>query len=83
MYALVGLSAELAEQLVAIETGGDDAVHQARTRVRRVRSILSVYRRAFDREEDRRLRARLKTLGHRLGSVRDLEVRAADLAALK
>ena len=82
MYALVGLSAELAEQLVAIETGGDDAVHQARTRVRRVRSILSVYRRAFDREEDRRLRARLKTLGHRLGSVRDLEVRAADLAEL-
>ena len=82
MYALVGVSAELAEQLVAIETGGEDAVHQARTRVRRVRSILSVYRRAFDREEDRRLRARLKTLGHRLGTVRDLEVRAADLQAL-
>ncbi|ANF30444.1 hypothetical protein A0130_00980 [Leifsonia xyli] len=82
MYALVGVSAELAEQLVAIETGGEDAVHQARTRVRRLRSILSVYRRAFDREEDRRLRARMKTLGHRLGNVRDLEVRAGDLAGL-
>ena len=26
MYGLVGVSAELAEQLVAIETGGEDAV---------------------------------------------------------
>lgn len=82
MYALVGVSAELAEQLVAIETGGDDAVHQARTRVRRLRSILSVYRKAFDREAERRMRARLKGLGHRLGDVRDLEVRADDLAGL-
>ena len=40
-----------------------DAVHQARTRVRRLRSVLSVYRRAFDRDETDRLRARLKTPG--------------------
>jgi len=82
MYALVGIAAELAEQLVAIETGGEDAVHQARTRVRRVRSILSVYHSAFDRDAERRMRARLKGLGHRLGDVRDREVRARDLAAL-
>lgn len=75
MYALVGVSAELAEQLVAIEANGEDAVHQARTRVRRLRGILSVYRKAFDREADRRMRARLKRLGTRLGEVRDLEVR--------
>ena len=82
MYALVGVSAELAEQLVAVETGGEDAVHQARTRVRRLRSILSVYRKAFDRDAEGRMRARLKGLGHRLGNVRDLEVRARDLAEL-
>ncbi len=82
MYALVGVSAELAEQLVAIETGGEDAVHQARTRVRRLRSILGVYRKAFDRQEVDRMRARLRRLGHRLGDVRDLEVRARDLEGL-
>jgi len=76
MFSLVAVSAELAEQLVAIESGGEDAVHQARTRVRRLRSVLSVYRKAFDAEETRRLRARLKTLGTRLGEVRDREVRA-------
>ena len=82
MYSLVGVSAELAQQLVAVEAGGEDAVHQARTRVRRLRSILSVYRRAFDRNETRRMRARLKRLGARLGNARDLEVRARDLSSL-
>lgn len=82
MYALVGVSAELAEQLVAIETNGDDAVHQARTRVRRLRAILSVYRKAFDRDANRRIRARLQRLGTRLGEVRDLEVRIRDLEGL-
>jgi CHAD domain-containing protein len=76
MFSLVAVSAELAEQLVAVETGGPDAVHQARTRVRRLRSILSVYRRAFDRDQTDKLRRRLKTLGSLLGDVRDLEVRA-------
>lgn len=82
MFSLVAVSAQLAEQLVAIETGGDDAVHQARTRVRRLRSILSVYRRAFEQDETRRLRERLKQLGDRLGAVRDLEVRALAVEAL-
>lgn len=82
MYALVTTAAELAEQLVAIETGGEDAVHQARTRVRRLRSILGVYRTAFDRDAAAAMRARLRRLGHRLGDVRDLEVRARDLAGL-
>lgn len=79
MFSLVAVSAELAEQLVAIESDGDDAVHQARTRVRRLRSVLGVYRRAFEPAETEHLRARLKTLGDRLGVVRDAEVRAAAL----
>ncbi|MFF1633770.1 CHAD domain-containing protein [Leifsonia sp. NPDC058248] len=82
MFALVALSAELAEQLVAVETGGDDAVHQARTRVRRLRSVLGVYRRAFRPDETRRMRDRLRELGAVLGETRDLEVRADDLENL-
>ncbi|WP_314147709.1 CHAD domain-containing protein [uncultured Leifsonia sp.] len=82
MFSLVAVSAELAEQLVAVESGGEDAVHQARTRVRRLRSILGVYKRAFDVEQNDRMRARLKALGDRLGEVRDLEVRAAALEDL-
>ena len=76
MFSLGAVSAELAEQLVAVETGGPDAVHQARTRVRRLRSVLSVYRKAFDRDQTEHLRRRLKALGGMLGDVRDLEVRA-------
>ncbi|WP_247597370.1 CHAD domain-containing protein [Leifsonia sp. PS1209] len=82
MFSLVAVSAELAEQLVAIETGGDDAVHQARTRVRRLRSILGVYRRAFEKDDAKRLRRRLRALGTRLGVVRDLEVLAEALDGL-
>lgn len=76
MFSLVAVSAELAEQLVAIESDGEDAVHQARTRVRRLRSVLAVYKKAFEPEETGRLRERLKALGTRLGEVRDREVRA-------
>jgi CHAD domain-containing protein len=82
MFSLVVVSAELAEHLVAIENEGDDAVHQARTRVRRLRSVLRVYRTAFDREDADRLRARLSSLGARLGTVRDLEVKATALEDL-
>ncbi|MFJ8893439.1 CHAD domain-containing protein [Leifsonia sp. NPDC102414] len=82
MFSLVAVSAELAEWLVAIESGGADAVHQARIRVRRLRSILSVDRRAFEKNEAKRLRRRLGVLGSQLGTARDLEVRADALAAL-
>ncbi|MFF1572913.1 CHAD domain-containing protein [Leifsonia sp. NPDC058292] len=82
MFALTRLSAELAEQLVAVEAHGEDAVHQARTRVRRLRSVLGVYRRAFDQDATRRLRARLRELGRVLGDARDFEVRSSALEDL-
>ncbi|WP_431276978.1 CHAD domain-containing protein [Leifsonia poae] len=82
MFALVRLSAELAEQLIAVELGGEDAVHQARTRVRRLRSVLGVYRRAFNKAAAKELSARLKSLGDALGRARDLEVRATALENL-
>ncbi|WP_223690243.1 CHAD domain-containing protein [Leifsonia poae] len=82
MFSLVALSAELAEQLVAVQETGDDAVHQARTRVRRLRSVLQVYRRAFQSTAARRLRQRLRELSTALGEVRDLQVRASALSGL-
>lgn len=82
MFALVTLAAELAAQLIAVEQQGEDAVHQARTRVRRIRSVLSAYRRAFEPEAARDLRWRLRTLGGSLGEARDLDVRAAALENL-
>lgn len=82
MFALVTLAAELAAQLIAVEQRGEDAVHQARTRVRRIRSVLSVYRRAFESEAARDLRKRLRALGGSLGEARDLDVRAKALENL-
>ena len=58
VLASCAVSAELAEQLRrAWRPAATDAVHQARTRVRRLRSILSVYRRAFAARRTERMRA--------------------------
>lgn len=82
MFSLVAVSAELAEQLVAIDEDGEDAVHQARVRVRRLRSVLRVYRAAFESHAALGMRLRLEALGDRLGAVRDLEVKADTLEDL-
>ena len=60
----------------------DDAVHRLRTAVRRLRTVLAVYRPVFDRDEVEALRGRLAEFGDVLGEVRDLEVRRADVAAV-
>lgn len=52
----------------------DDAVHQMRVTVRRLRSVLSTYRPLLDAEQTESLRAELKWLGALLGDVRDAEV---------
>jgi CHAD domain-containing protein/uncharacterized protein YjbK len=53
-----------------------DAVHQMRTTVRRLRSVLAAYRRLFDADRVASLRDQLRTLGGVLGTARDAEVRA-------
>jgi len=53
-----------------------DSVHQMRSAVRRLRSVLAAYRRLFDDERVSSLRDRLRTLGGVLGTARDAEVRA-------
>lgn len=53
-----------------------DGVHRHRTRVRRLRTVLSVVRRVTDPGETRELRRSLKRWGSTLGEARDAEVRA-------
>jgi CHAD domain-containing protein len=73
---LILLDAELREQLAAVRRDEPDAVHQARIRVRRIRSVLAVYRRLFARGRTEDLRRELRELGAALGAARDPEVRA-------
>ncbi|MCP2030978.1 CHAD domain-containing protein [Okibacterium sp. HSC-33S16] len=58
-----------------------DAVHQMRTTVRRLRSVLAAFRRIFDRSATDDLRSHLKRLGFALGEARDAEVRGLRAAA--
>lgn len=52
-----------------------DAVHQLRTHVRRLRSVLAAYTPLFDAAVVQTVRRSYRELGRELGTVRDLEVR--------
>jgi CHAD domain-containing protein len=52
----------------------EDAVHQMRVAVRRIRGTLRVYRKLLDRARVRQFRDELQWLGRRLAPARDLEV---------
>lgn len=72
LRAIVGRMRELEVDAVADEP---DAVHQLRTHVRRVRSVLAAYEPVFDASPAIVLRRRYGELGDELGVVRDIEVR--------
>jgi len=69
----------VAERMSQLETAAladePDAVHQLRTHVRRLRSLLAAYGPLFDASVVTGLRRRYRTFGRELGVVRDLEVR--------
>lgn len=76
----VGLRAQVVlDRLPAAVEDQYDAVHQLRTAVRRLRSLLAAFRSRFLGDEVTDLRHRLSTFGDILGEARDLEV-AAELA---
>jgi len=52
----------------------EDAVHQMRVAIRRIRGTLRVYRRLLDPDRVQRVRAELSWLAGRLAAARDLEV---------
>lgn len=66
----------------AVSNDEPDAVHQARVALRRMRSILQVYKKVFDRGDAARLRDELRWAGEKLGGPRDAEVIQAELVAL-
>jgi CHAD domain-containing protein len=66
------------EQRAALDDD-PDAVHQLRTAVRRLRNVLAAFGGLVDPATAGALRACLSAYGDRLGVVRDLEVRAADV----
>ncbi|KHK96185.1 hypothetical protein LK09_16250 [Microbacterium mangrovi] len=75
--ALAGAAAEVAETLPPALANEPDGVHQQRTRVRRLRSILAGYRHVVDVRAADRVRVAYGEWGRELGVVRDIEVRAA------
>lgn len=66
----------------AVAVDDPDAVHQARVSLRRMRSILQVYKKVFDRGDAKRLRDELRWAGEKLGGPRDAEVIQEELLAL-
>jgi CHAD domain-containing protein len=77
--AIVTALRALADRLDAFEPAAladePDAVHQLRTHVRRLRSMLVAYSPLFDGSVAKSLRRRYREFGKELGTVRDLEVR--------
>ncbi|AEE46512.1 CYTH and CHAD domain-containing protein [Cellulomonas fimi] len=65
---------------VGLRLGDDEAVHDARVAVRRLRAALAVYRPVVDRAVTDPVRDRLRHVGHVLGAARDAHVERAVLA---
>lgn len=77
--ALITALRAIAERLDALEPAAladePDAVHQLRTHVRRLRSVIAAFAPLFDASVAAALRRRYGTFGKELGTVRDIEVR--------
>jgi inorganic triphosphatase YgiF len=82
---VVGAVRELADELRRTDplarADAGDAIHRMRTTVRRLRSVLVVYSRVFEKPAVADLSAELEQLGVELGRARDAEVRGRRAAA--
>lgn len=56
------------------ETRAEEAIHQARVAIRRLRAALSLFKPLFGDPESERLKAALRRTGQSLGAARDLDV---------
>jgi len=74
LVAVGALVDDLARIDPLVRADEHDAVHQLRTRIRRLRSLFASYRTVFDREVTGPLRDRLQAVGVSLGAARDTEV---------
>ncbi|RNB50364.1 CHAD domain-containing protein [Agromyces tardus] len=75
LTALRAVGERMSQLEPAVLADEPDAVHQLRTYVRRLRSLLAAYGPLFDVSVATGLRRRYRTFGRELGVVRDLEVR--------
>ncbi|MCR1161713.1 CYTH and CHAD domain-containing protein [Paenarthrobacter sp. UW852] len=66
--------ADLLLQDAHVRQDRDDAVHQMRSLIRRIRSVLHTYRKLFDPAAVEGLESELKSLAETLGRYRDAEV---------
>jgi CHAD domain-containing protein len=74
LVAVRALVDDLARIDPLVRADEHDAVHQLRTRIRRLRSLFASYGTVFDREVTNPLRDRLQAIGTVLGEARDAEV---------
>jgi len=74
LAAVAALVDDLARIDPLVRANRPDAVHQLRTRIRRLRSLFASFRTVFDRSATDPLRARLGEIGAALGDARDAEV---------
>lgn len=75
LAALRAIGERMAELEPAAIADEPDAVHQLRTHVRRLRSLLAAFGPVFDPSAAVALRRRFGEFGRELGTVRDIEVR--------
>lgn len=65
-------------ETILLDRQSGEAVHQARVALRRLRSAMVLFRQLLPGEETRRLAARIRTLAHTFGEVRDFDVLAQE-----
>jgi inorganic triphosphatase YgiF len=65
-------------ETILLDRQSGEAVHQARVALRRLRSAMVLFRELLPEEETRRLAARIRTLAHTFGEVRDFDVLAEE-----
>lgn len=65
-------------ETILLDRKSGEAVHQARVALRRLRSAMVLFRKLLPGEETRRLAARIRTLAHTFGEVRDFDVLAQE-----
>jgi CHAD domain-containing protein len=76
---LAGQIEEILAQDPGVRMEEPESVHNMRSAVRRIRSVLAAYRKLYQAGPVRRLRDELKWLGQQLGGPRDAEVLLARL----
>lgn len=65
-------------ETILLDRQSGEGVHQARVALRRLRSAMVLFRKLLAGEETRRLAARIRTLAHTFGEVRDFDVLAGE-----